>query len=106
VARTEPVAKTTPSSPEIEQPKRGRLGRRKKTAEPVGEAKRSRVQRSSPEAGMEEQDVTFMQDLSSRLSAYSISPDEPIAIPVPAPVAQDSSDDGEPEDEPKPDYLK
>jgi len=57
---------------------------------------------------MEEQDVTFMQDLSSRLSAYSVSPDEPVAFPGPPPAApeEDGDLDSEFELEPKPDYLK
>ena len=104
------VAASKSPAPAVEEDaKRGRLGRkRKKTAEPVAESKRSRVQKSSPEAGMEEQDVTFMQDLSSRLSAYSVSPDDPIAFPGPPPGAPEENGDLDPEFElePKPDYLK
>lgn len=112
------VAASKSPAPAVEEDgKRGRLGRkRKKTAEPVAESKRSRLQKSSPEAGMEEQDVTFMQDLSSRLSAYSVSPDEPIAFPGPPPAAPEENGDLDPDPEtrlepglelePKPDYLK
>ena len=34
---------------------------------------------------MENQDVSFMEGLSSRLSAYSVSADEEVAIPMAKP---------------------
>ncbi len=51
-----------------------RRGRRKrKEKEPAqAQAKQAAVQRSAPEPGMENPDVDFIKDLSSRLSAYSI----------------------------------
>ena len=107
-----PVAESKPPAPAVDEDgKRGRLGRkRKKVAEPVADAKQSRVRKSAPEAGMEDQDVSFMQDLSSRLSAYSISPDEPVALPPPLPAKPDDDADADrefdPALEPKPDYLK
>lgn len=42
---------------------------------------------------MENQDVSFMEDLSSRLSAYSISADDPV-VPVAKPK-EDADYDGD-----------
>jgi hypothetical protein len=65
------------ASTEAHEEKRGRRGiRRKKRVAAVPEAKRPLLHRSSPEPGMENQDVSFMEGLSSRLSAYSIEAEE------------------------------
>jgi acyl-coenzyme A synthetase/AMP-(fatty) acid ligase len=76
--------------------KRGRLGRKKKEPETTADAKqRSRFSRSAPEPGMENQDVSFMEGLSSRLSAYSVSADEDVAIPMAKPSPDgDSGESG------------
>jgi len=103
----ERIAASAAPAPAVEEaPKKGRLGRKKKAAEPVAEGKKRRVQKSAPEVGMEEQDVTFMHDLSSRLSAYSVDPDEPIAVPAPAPVQYDGDAALDQDLEDKPDYIK
>ena len=76
-----------------DEAKRGRRGRKKKEA--AAETKqRSRFSRSAPEPGMENQDVSFMEGLSSRLSAYSVSADEEVAIP-PAKPSADAEPDGD-----------
>ncbi len=76
-----------------DEAKRGRRGRKKKEA--AAETKqRSRFSRSAPEPGMENQDVSFMEGLSSRLSAYSVSADEEVAIPAAKPSA-DAEPDGD-----------
>ena len=47
---------------------------------------------------MENQDVSFMQNLSSRLSAYSIEPDDPVPVrtePEPDEHAEQDDTDSE-----------
>jgi acyl-coenzyme A synthetase/AMP-(fatty) acid ligase len=73
---------TTPEPTTNGEPKR-RGRRKRKEKEPVqAEAKRATVQRSAPEPGMENPDVDFIKDLSSRLSAYSISAEKERSSPT------------------------
>ena len=70
---------------EDESRKKRGLRRRKegkKQKEPAS-ARKSTIQRSAPEPGMENLELDWMQGLSSRLSAYTIGPeDEPAATPT------------------------
>ncbi len=75
VARKRKPAPAPPAPANGEAKRRGRRRRKEKEhAEPA--VAQAGVQRSAPEPGMENPDVDFIKDLSSRLSAYSIAADE------------------------------
>jgi hypothetical protein len=74
-APAKPAAKPAASRPEEQdgQPKR-RRGRTRRAAK--AREKRMRLQKSAPEPGEESQDLAWMQNLSSRLDAYSFAADD------------------------------
>ena len=89
VARPKAPAVAAEQPANGEPKRRGR--RRKKDKQPAAPAAaQAGTQRSAPEPGMENPDVDFIKDLSSRLSAYSIAADEP------APETRPNGDAAEP----------
>ena len=90
------------ASAKAEEKKRGLRGRRKrKEAQPQKPAVAAGSKRSSPEPGMENQDLSFMQSLSSRLDAYSITAEDSVPVSVEPEKAPEETDDAESEFEPK-----
>jgi acyl-coenzyme A synthetase/AMP-(fatty) acid ligase len=86
------------ASPEETGKKRGLRRRKEKPSKEARVAaaaeKKAAIQRSAPEPGMENLELDWMKGLSSRLSAYTISPEDEPATPA-TPADSQRGDDGE-----------